>query len=161
MDIVGRRDRLGSRHLASLSRWQPWAARGWHAIATKYFDRGRIWFRKAMAPSGITGLIIALVFVVAVDLFLFLMQYLQALPPVSLTFMIAIVVVAIRWGALSSIVTTLGGLLSFTYFFFSPFYTNSAVSRSRVLGVIFFLVVSLVLGYLASRTRRDAARALR
>jgi two-component system, OmpR family, sensor histidine kinase KdpD len=120
-----------------------------------------MWFRRVMAPGGITGVMMALVFVVATDLFLLLMGYLQALPPVSLTFMIAIVVVAIRWGALSSIVTTLGGLLSFTYFFFSPFYTNSAVSRSRVLGVIFFLVVSLVLGYLASRTRRDAARALR
>jgi two-component system sensor histidine kinase KdpD len=161
MDIVGRRDRLGSRHLASLSRWQPWAARSWHAFATKYVDRARIWLRNAMAPSGITGLVIALGFVVAADLFLFLMQYLQALPPVSLTFMIAIVVVALRWGTLSSVVTILGGLLSFTYFFFSPFYTNIAELRSRVLGVIFFLVVSLVLGYLAAETRRGEALALK
>jgi two-component system, OmpR family, sensor histidine kinase KdpD len=161
MDIVGRRDRSGSRHLASLSRWRPWAARSWHAFATKYLVRAQIWLRRAMAPGGITGVIIALVFVVATDLFLLLMGYLQELPPVSLTFMIAIVVVALQWGVLSSIVTTLGGLLSFTYFFYSPFYINNTVPRSAVLGLIFFLVVSLVLGYLAAETRRSEARALK
>jgi two-component system, OmpR family, sensor histidine kinase KdpD len=87
--------------------------------------------------------------------------YLQVLPPVSLSFMIAIVVVALQWGALSSIVTTLGGLLSFTYFFYSPFYTNNAALRSAVLGIIFFLIVSLVLGYLAAETRRGEAHAVK
>ena len=50
---------------------------------------------------------------------------------------------------------------SLTYFFYSPFYTFTPADRSRVLGVVFFLLVSLVSGYLASRTRRDAARALK
>jgi hypothetical protein len=116
--------------LASLSRSQPGGAQKPRAFATEYFDLARIWVRKAMAPGGITGVIMALVFVVATDLFLLLMEYLRELPPVSLTFMIAIVTVALRWGALSSVVTTIGGLLSFTYFFYSPFYTNNAVSRS-------------------------------
>jgi K+-sensing histidine kinase KdpD len=98
-----------------------------------------------MAPGGITGVISAVV-VVATDLLLLLMRYLQALPPVSLTFIIAIVVVALRWGALSSVVTTVGGTLSLTYSFYSLFYTNSADSRSPLLGIFFFLVVSLVLG---------------
>jgi two-component system sensor histidine kinase KdpD len=161
MDFAGRRNLSGSRRLAFLSRWQPGAAQRLHAFATKYFDLARIWFRKAMAPSGTTGVIMALVLVVATDLFLLLMRSLQALPPVSLTFMIAIVVVALRWGVLSSLVTTIGGTLSLTYSFYSPFYTNSADSRSPVLGIIFFLVVSLALGYLAAETRRDTARALK
>jgi two-component system sensor histidine kinase KdpD len=114
-----------------------------------------------MAPAGITGVIMALVLVVAIDLFLLLMRSLHALPPVSLTFMIAIVVVALRWGVLSSLVTTIGGTLSLTYFFFSPFYTNSVDSRSPVLGIIFFIIVAMALGYLAAETRRDAARALK
>jgi two-component system, OmpR family, sensor histidine kinase KdpD len=147
--------------LASLSRSQPGGVQKRRAFATEYFDLARIWVRKAMAPGGITGVIMALVFVVATDLFLLLMGYFQELPPVSLTFMIAIVMVALRWGALSSVVTTVGGLLSFTYFFYSPFYTNNAVSRSAVLGVIFFLVVALVLGYLAAETRRGEARAVK
>jgi two-component system, OmpR family, sensor histidine kinase KdpD len=150
-----------STFLASLSRSHKGGAQKPPAFATEYFDRARIWVRRAMAPGGITGVMMALVFVVATDLFLLLMGYLQELPPISLTFMIAIVVVALQWGALSSIVTILGGLLSFTYFFYSPFYTNNAVWRSAVLGVIFFLVVSLVLGYLAAETRRGEARALK
>jgi two-component system, OmpR family, sensor histidine kinase KdpD len=161
MDVVGRRDFSGNRRLASLSRWQPGAAQRGHAFATKYFDLARIWVRKAMAPGGTAGVIMALGLVVATDLFLLLMRSLQALPPVSLTFMIAIVVVALRWGVLSSLVTTVGGALSLTYSFYSPFYANSADSRSPVLGIIFFLVVSLALGYLAAEARRDAARALK
>ena len=125
------------------------------------FDIGRIWMRKAMAPGGVTGIVMALVFVVATDALLLLMRYIQELPPVALTFLIPIVVAAIIWGTLSAAVTAIGGAVSLTYFFYSPFYTNSADSRSRVLGVVVFLIVSLVLGYLAARTRRDAARALK
>ena len=125
------------------------------------FDVGRMWMRKAMAPGGVTGIIMALVFVVATDAFLLLMRYIQELPPVSLTFLIPIVVAAIIWGTLSAAVTAIGGAASLTFFFYSPFYANSADSRSRVLGVVVFLIVSLVLGYLAARTRRDAARALK
>src|SRR5215470_13721952 len=161
MDVVGRRDLLGSRRLASLSRWQPEDAHRWHAFAIKYFDLARILVRKAMAPGGITGLIMALVLVVATDLFLLLMRSFQVLPPVSLTFMIVIVVVALRWGVLSCLVTTIGGMLSLSYSIYSPFYVTGAESRSQVLGIIFFLTVSLALGYLAAETRRDAARALK
>ena len=131
------------------------------AFATRYFDLARIWVRKAMAPGGVTGVIMALVFIVATDVFLLLTRYLEVLPPVSLTFIITIVVVALRWGVLSAIVTAVGGTLSLTYFFYSPFYTNSGDARSRVLSVIFFLFVSLVLGYLAAKTRRSAAQALK
>src|ERR1700719_51105 len=124
-------------------------------------DVGRIWMRRAMAPGGVTGVIMAIVFIVATDAFLLMMRYIQELPPVALTFLIPIVVAAIRWGTLSAAVTAIGGAASLTFFFYSPFYTNSADSRSRVLGVVVFLIVSLVLGYLAARTRRDAARALK
>jgi two-component system sensor histidine kinase KdpD len=127
----------------------------------RYRDLTRIWIRKAMAPGGVTGIIMALVFVVATDALLLLMRYIQELPPVSLTFLIPIVVAAMFWGTLSAAVTAIGGAASLTFFFYSPFYTNSGDSRSRVLGVVVFLAVSLVLGYLAARTRRDAARALK
>src|SRR5215510_82879 len=109
MDVVGHRDLLGSRRLAFLLCWQPGAAHWWHALSTKYFDLARIWIRKAMAPGGITGVIMALVLIVATDFFLLLMRSLQVLPPVSHTFMIVIVVVALRRGVLSSLVTTVGG----------------------------------------------------
>jgi two-component system, OmpR family, sensor histidine kinase KdpD len=126
----------------------------------KYIGSGRTWLRKAMAPGGVTGLVMAVIFVIGTDALLLLMRYLQELPPVSLSFLIPVVVVAIRWGTLSAVVTALGGAMSLTYFYNSPFYTNRADSLSRVLGVIVFLTVSLVLGYLAARIRRDTARAI-
>jgi two-component system, OmpR family, sensor histidine kinase KdpD len=124
-------------------------------------DIWRIRMRKAMAPGGVIGIVMALVFVIGTDAFLLMMRSIQELPPVSLTFLIPIVVAAIFWGTLSAAVTAIGGAATLTYFFYSPFYANSAESRSRVLGVVVFLIVSLVLGYLAARTRRDAARALK
>jgi two-component system, OmpR family, sensor histidine kinase KdpD len=127
----------------------------------KHINTARIRLRKAMAPGGVTGLVMAVVFVIGTDAFLLLMRYLQELPPVSLSFLIPIVVVAIRWGTASAVVTALGGAASLTYFFYSPFYTNANDGRSRVLGVIIFLTVSLVLGYLAARIRRDTARAVK
>jgi two-component system sensor histidine kinase KdpD len=117
---------------------------------------------KVMAPGGVTGLIMAVVVVIATDTFLMVMRYLQELPlPLSLSFLIPIVVVAIRWGTLAAAVTAIGGATSLAYFFYSPFYTYSVDSRSRVLGLIVFLTVSLVLGYLAARIRRDTARAVK
>jgi two-component system, OmpR family, sensor histidine kinase KdpD len=129
------------------------------ASAKKYYDAARIWLRKAMAPGGVTGIMMAFVLIVVTNALLLAMKSIQELPPVSLTFLIPIIFAAIRWGALSSAVTAIGGAVTLTSFFYSPFYTVSA-DRSRVLGVVFFLIVSLVTGYLASRTRRDAARAL-
>jgi two-component system sensor histidine kinase KdpD len=131
------------------------------SLQRKYAGAACSGLRKAMAPGGVTGLIMAVVFVIATDAFLLVMRYLQELPPISLSFLIPIVVVAIRWGTLSAVVTAVGGAASLTYFFYSPFYTNSADARSRVLGVIVFLTVSLVLGYLAARIRRDTARAVK
>jgi two-component system sensor histidine kinase KdpD len=130
-------------------------------LLRKYAGAARIRIRKAMAPGGVTGLVMAAVFVIGTDAFLLLTDFLQERPPVALTFLIPIVVVAIRWGTVSAAVTAIGGAATLTYFFYSPFYTNSTDSRSRVLGVIVFLVVSLVLGYLAARIRRDTARAVK
>jgi two-component system sensor histidine kinase KdpD len=127
----------------------------------KYLDSGLSWMRKTMTPGGMTGVIMAIVFIVATDVFLLVMRYIQDLPPVSLTFLIPIVVAAIRWGTLSAAITAVGGAATVSLFYYSPFYITGPDSRSRVLGLIAFLLVSLVLGHLASKTRRDAARALK
>src|SRR5499427_4333019 len=140
---------------------QPGFVRRALALAMQYFDLARIWVRKAMAPGGVTGVVMALVFIVATEAFLLFMQYIQALPPVSLTFVIPVIVAAVIWGPLSAAITAIGGATTFTLFFYSPFYVTGPGPRSGVLGIIVFLTVSLVLGYLAAKTRRDAARALK
>src|SRR5262249_26460211 len=101
------------------------------SAAKKYFDLSRIWLRKAMSPGGVTGIIMALVFTVATDAFLLVMRYIQELPPVSLTFLIPVVVAAIRWGTLAAAITAIGGAATVSLFFYSPFYITGPDSRSR------------------------------
>jgi two-component system, OmpR family, sensor histidine kinase KdpD len=131
------------------------------ALATQSFDLARIWIRKMMAPGGVTGVIMALVSIAGTDAFLLFMRYVHELPPVSLTFLIPVFVTAMVWGPLSAAITAIGGGMMITLFFNSPLYATSPASRSGILGITVFLAASLVLGYLASKTRRDAARALK
>jgi two-component system, OmpR family, sensor histidine kinase KdpD len=126
-----------------------------------YLDSTPIWLRKAAAPGGITGVVMAIVFIVATNAFLMVMRYIQDLPPVSLTFLIPVVVAAIRWGTLSAAITAIGGATTTSFYYYNPFYITGPDSRSRFLGLVAFLIVSLVLAYLAAKTRRDAARALK
>jgi two-component system, OmpR family, sensor histidine kinase KdpD len=137
------------------------SGRGASALATKSFDLARIWVRKVMAPGGVTGVVMALVFIAGTDAFLLFMRYVHELPPVSLTFLTPVFVTAMVWGPLSAAITAIGGGMMITLFFNSPLYATSAASRSGILGITVFLAASLVLGYLASKTRRDAARALK
>jgi hypothetical protein len=53
--------------------------------AKNYFDAARFFIRKAMAPGGVNGIVMALVFIVATDGLLLAMRSIQELPPVSLT----------------------------------------------------------------------------
>jgi K+-sensing histidine kinase KdpD len=114
-----------------------------------------------MAPGGVTGVIMALVFIAGTDAFLLFMRYVHEAPPISLTFLIPVFVAAMLWGPLSAAITAIGGGMMITLFFNSPLYVTSPGSRSGILGITAFLAASLVLGYLASKTRSDAARALR
>jgi hypothetical protein len=59
------------------------SGRGALALATQSFDLARIWIRKAMAPGGVTGVIMALVFIAGTDALLLFMYYVHELPPVA------------------------------------------------------------------------------
>ncbi len=104
------------------------------AVWGRLFDFVRAFVRETIAPGGLLGIVMALVFVLITDAVLMLMRSIQELPPVALTFLIPIVVAAIRWGTLSAAVTALGGAASVIYFFYSPFYSFStavALPRAR------------------------------
>ncbi len=122
----------------------------------KYIDLALAWVREMSSPSGLRGVLAGLSLVIVTDALLLGMRYVQELPPVAVTYLLAILVSAIRWGLLAGAVTSLGGAISLTLFFYSPFYTYDAQERSRFLGILFFLIVALVTTYLAARTRRDA-----
>jgi two-component system, OmpR family, sensor histidine kinase KdpD len=127
----------------------------------KWIDWALVWVREASSPAGLSGVVAGALLVLVTDGLLLGMRYIQELPPVAVTFLLSILIAAIRWGFLAGAVTSIGGVVSLTLFFYSPFYTYNAQDRSRFLGILFFLIVALVTSYLAARTRRDAAAAVK
>jgi two-component system, OmpR family, sensor histidine kinase KdpD len=124
----------------------------------KYISAAHIWLREAMAPGGVTGLVMAVIFVIGTDACLLLIRYFdKLLPPIALSFLIPNFVVAIRWGTAAAVVAAVACTATLAYFFYSPFYT---LDFDPVLVVIVFLIVSLVLGYLSARIQRDTLRAI-
>jgi two-component system sensor histidine kinase KdpD len=127
----------------------------------KYIDWAVAWARDASAPAGLRGVAAAVVLVISTNVILLGLRYIQERPPVSITFILSVLLAAIRWGMLAGTVTAIGGGISFTYFYYSPYYTYGAQDLSRFLGILFFLIVALVTSYLAARTRLDAAAAVK
>jgi len=76
----------------------------------KYIDWALAWAREASAPGGLHGVAAAVALVVMTNSILLGLRYIQELPPVALTFMLSILVAAIRWGLLAGLVTSVGGV---------------------------------------------------
>jgi K+-sensing histidine kinase KdpD len=129
-------------------------------LLKKYIDRASAWAREASAP-GLYGVAAAVVLVILTNTILVGLRNIQELPPVSITFLLVILIAAIRWGMLAGTVTAIGGIISFTSFFYSPFYTYDPQDRSRFLSILFFLIAGVVTSYIAARTRRTAAVAIK
>jgi two-component system, OmpR family, sensor histidine kinase KdpD len=128
----------------------------------KYIDWALVWVREASAPGGLRGVAMAMVLVVLTNAILLGLRYMEELPPVAITFVLSVLIAAVRWGMLAGIVTAIGGAISFASFYYSPFlYVADIQGRSRFLVILFFFVVALITTYLASRTRRDAAAAVK
>jgi two-component system, OmpR family, sensor histidine kinase KdpD len=128
----------------------------------KYIDWALVWVREASAPGGLRGVAMAIVLVVLTNAILLGLRYMEELPPVAITFVLSVLIAAVRWGMLAGTVTAIGGGISFASFYYSPFlYVSDIQGRSRFLVILFFFVVALITTYLASRTRRDAAAAVK
>jgi K+-sensing histidine kinase KdpD len=115
--------------------------------------------RKVTDSSGVIEIVKAIALVAATNGFYLGTVYIDARPPLALTFLLPILLAAIRWRASAAVVTAIGCTASLAYFYFDPFYTYNAEGLSRLLGVLVFLAVSVFVGAIASRARSDAARA--
>ena len=80
----------------------------------KWIDWALAWVREASSPAGLSGVIAGLLLVVVTDALLLGMRYIQELPPVAVTFLLSILIAAIRWGLLAGAVTSIGGVISLT-----------------------------------------------
>jgi two-component system sensor histidine kinase KdpD len=94
----------------------------------------------------------------------FVVEQVLPLPNISLVFVMAVLLVAIRFGLWPSIYASLLSFLTYNFFFTEPYFTFAVIRKADLLTIIFFLVVATLVGNLAARLKaqvgamRTAAR---
>lgn len=101
------------------------------------------WDEYALATAGV-GVAAALGYAVS--------QFLP-LPNISLVFMTAVILVAIYLGRGPSIFASLLSFFAYNVLFTKPYYNFSGFRRDDLMTIVFFLIVSVVVGNLASRLK--------
>lgn len=84
-----------------------------------------------------------------------LLSYSLATANLSLVFLMAVLVIAVRYGRGAALATAILSFLTFNFFFTRPIFTFRVASRTDVFTIVFFLVVALVAGQLGARLRRQ------
>jgi two-component system, OmpR family, sensor histidine kinase KdpD len=82
------------------------------------------------------------------------------LPNLSLIFLMAVLLIAIRFGLWPSVYTSLLSFLVYNFFFTVPYQTFTVARQEDVLTIVFFLVVAVFVGNLAARLK-DQVEAMR
>jgi two-component system sensor histidine kinase KdpD len=119
-------------------------------------ERAANWTWSATEPGGASGVVGALCLVVGITLILEVLKHVVELPPIIITFLIPVLISAIRWGYLAAIVATITGAASAAFFFYRPVHTFYVEDPARRLGILIFAVVALVAAHLAVRMRRES-----
>ncbi|MFO1128717.1 MAG: sensor histidine kinase KdpD [Rhodospirillales bacterium] len=88
-----------------------------------------------------------------------LLQPVLGVENVDLVFLIAVILIAGRYGLWPSIVASLASVLAYNFFFLPPLYTLTITSPVHVLALVLFLTVALVASNLAGRVRDQAIAA--
>ncbi|MBN8871857.1 MAG: sensor histidine kinase KdpD, partial [Rhodospirillales bacterium] len=78
---------------------------------------------------------------------------------VSLVFLTAILVSAVRFGLGPSLLASLAGVLAYNFFFLPPLYTFTIADPENVVSLFFFAAVSVIASNLAARVRGQALAA--
>ncbi len=95
---------------------------------------------------------------VALGVGLFIQQFLSV-ASISLVFLTAILVSAIRFGLVPSLYACLLSVLTYNFFFLPPIYTFTIADPENVVTLIFFLIVAVIASNLAGRTREQVITA--
>ena len=75
---------------------------------------------------------------------------------ISLMYLTFVLLTAVGFGLLSSIVASIGSIIAYDYFFVPPLYSLDVESREDVITLSFFLIVALITSSITSRTRSQA-----
>jgi len=119
-------------------------------------DRALKWLRATAEPRTATGIVAAVVLVTTITASLETLKNYLDLPPVVITYLIPVLIVAIRWGFLPALVATITGAGCAAFFFYKPTHTLYVEDPARRLGLLIFVVVATVASYLAVGMRRES-----
>lgn len=83
----------------------------------------------------------------------FLIDFWLPLPNISVAYLLAVLLVAIRFGQRPSIYASILSFLAFNFFFTEPRYTLAISDIQNIVTVLFFLVAAIITSNLAARVR--------
>ncbi len=86
-----------------------------------------------------------------------LLERVTELPNLSMVFLFAVLLCALRFGIYSAITAAALSFLAFNFFFIEPRYTFTVASPHELFSLVIFLVVAVATGSLAGRFREQAA----
>ena len=79
------------------------------------------------------------------------------LPNLSMVFLFAVLICALRFGLYSAIAAATLSFFAFNFFFIAPRYTLTVASPHELFGLVVFLVVAIATGGVAGRLREQAS----
>jgi len=79
-----------------------------------------------------------------------------AFDPITLIYILPVVVAATQWGIVAAIIAAIAGAAAADFFFFPPLYSFWIRDPQNVVDLILFLVVAVVTGDLAARLKKEA-----
>jgi two-component system sensor histidine kinase KdpD len=102
------------------------------------------------------GALKALVLVAVVAVMVALIrQYLPFEHP-FIFFLLPVLISAIRWGAIPSLIAAISGIITSSYFLFPPIYSFQIKDIENIVNLISFVAVALVTSHLATSVKRQA-----
>ncbi|MFN0217630.1 MAG: DUF4118 domain-containing protein [Hyphomicrobium sp.] len=83
-------------------------------------------------------------------------EHILRLPNLSMVFLFAVLVCALRFGLFSAVAAALLSFVAYNFFFIEPRYTLTVASPHELFALMMFLVVAIATGGLAGRLREQA-----
>jgi two-component system sensor histidine kinase KdpD len=88
-----------------------------------------------------------------------LMYMFGGIETVGLVFLTAIVIVAVRYGLLASLLASIAASLAYNFFFLPPIYTFTITDPVNIAAFLFFIVVAIIVSHVAARSRTQTVAA--
>lgn len=107
---------------------------------------GQHWFGGLAAVAAVAGGVLAGK----------MLEQVTRLPNLSMVFLFAVLICALRFGTFSAVAAAVLSFLAFNFFFIEPRYTLTIASPYELFGLVIFLVVAAATGSLAGRLREQA-----